>query len=210
MRIVERFRVIEAELPEGWERARFRLTVQDEADAARTAALLGPANPGRHGRAIDFVTARGGGGVGPDRMRQLLRRIEREQIPGKLDLVEAVSPEPMDAAAGGGLAAQWDDAVAALPDDWSDLLVEVALPSTDYIEPGALRLSPVNPQRVGKLATFRFRAARKFGYGAAPEMVRRCMERLEEAGITGELRIVTVFSDTYPVKTQGPVWSARA
>ena len=47
-----------------------------------------------------------------------------------------------------------------------------------------------------------------FGYGASPEMVRRSLERLDEAGIRGELRILNVFSDSYPAKTQGPVWYA--
>jgi hypothetical protein len=39
-------------------------------------------------------------------------------------------------------------------------------------------------------------------------MVRRCLERLDEAGIRGELRILNVISDSYPQKTQGPVWYA--
>ena len=37
-------------------------------------------------------------------------------------------------------------------------------------------------------------------------MTRRCLERLDEAGIRGELRILRVLSDTQPVATQGPVW----
>ena len=95
-----------------------------------------------------------------------------------------------------------------MPPDWSDLYAEVELTSSDYIEPGALRLSPLNPTRPDARPLFRFRAARKFGYGASPEMVRRSLERLDEAGIRGELRILNVFSDSYPAKTQGPVWYA--
>jgi hypothetical protein len=204
--IVDDFRGIEQELPEVWQTARLRLTVRDDADCARAAALLGPTNPGRHGKVINFELRRGG--VGPDRIRELLRRVDGERIEGSLELVEAVSAEAPVSTARPGLAAAWDEAVAALPDDWSDLYAEVELPSTDYVEPGALRLSPLNPRRDGHRALFRFRAARKFGYGAAPEMVRRCLERLDEAGITGALRIVNVFSDTYPVRTQGPVWYA--
>jgi hypothetical protein len=37
-------------------------------------------------------------------------------------------------------------------------------------------------------------------------MVRRCLARLDEEGIPGEVRIVLALSDTHPVGTQGPVW----
>ena len=37
-------------------------------------------------------------------------------------------------------------------------------------------------------------------------MARRCMERLDHAGIPGEVRVLRALSDTHPVGTQGPVW----
>ena len=37
-------------------------------------------------------------------------------------------------------------------------------------------------------------------------MVRRCLQRLDDEGIPGELRILRVLSDSKPVATQGPVW----
>jgi hypothetical protein len=202
--IVDQFREIAGELPKSWRAARLHLTVFDDGDCARAAALLGPANPGRRGKVIDIELRRDG--IGVDRARELLRRLDAERIKGSLALIEAVSPEPPEETVEGGLASAWDEAVAALPDDWSDLYAEVELPSTDYVEPGALLLSPLNPRRTGPQATFRFRVARTFGYGAASEMVRRCFERLDESGITGKLRIVNAFSDSYPVRTQGPVW----
>jgi hypothetical protein len=55
---------------------------------------------------------------------------------------------------------------------------------------------------------FRFRAARRFGYGASPEMTRRCFERLDAESIRGTVRIEWALSDTRPVYTQGPVWYA--
>ena len=206
MRLADQFRQIYRSLPDGWQSARLRLIVDNEGDAAHAAALLGPTNPGRHGKAIYFSTAHRGAGVGPDRLHALMRRLDTARIWGDLELVEAeVAPgstidEPPT------LAAAWDAAVAALPPDWSDLYAEVELNSSDYIEPGALRLSPLNPTRPDARPLFRFRAARRFGYGAAPEMVRRCFERLNEAGIRGELRILRVVSDSYPAMTQGPVW----
>ena len=78
--------------------------------------------------------------------------------------------------------------------------------STDWLERAALLLAPANPARYGGKPAFRFRAARRFGYGVSPEMLRRCLERLDEARIRGELRILRVLSDTELVATQGPVW----
>jgi len=209
------FRWIESELPDDWRLAHLRLTVPDAADCGRAAALLGPTNPGRHGKVISFDTARGGAGVGPDRILRLLRRLDVERIRGELEVVGlAESPAPVvkqQAAAVGPQAAlveAWDAAAATLPPDWSDLVAEVELDSSDYIEPGALSLSPLNPTRPDSRPIFRFRAARTFGYGGSPEMVRRCFERLDEAGMRGDLRILQVFSDTFPAKTQGPVWYA--
>ena len=37
-------------------------------------------------------------------------------------------------------------------------------------------------------------------------MARRCLERLDEEGIGGELTVLRVLSDTDAVATQGPVW----
>jgi hypothetical protein len=208
MSLVEQFRSLASSFPESLQSAQLRLIVADERDAARAAALLGPTNPGQRGKVINFSTARRGAGVGPDGIRDLLRRLDTEGIQGELELVgvqEAAAPLESERAT---LAGAWDEADATLPPDWSDLYAEVELTSSDYIEPGALRLSPLNPTRPDARPLFRFRAARKFGYGGSPEMVRRCLERLDEAGIRGELRILNVISDSYSAKTQGPVWYA--
>jgi hypothetical protein len=69
-----------------------------------------------------------------------------------------------------------------------------------------LLLSPVNPARYGGKTALRFRVASRFGYGASPGMVRRCLQRMDEEGLKGELQILRVLSDTDPVATQGPVW----
>jgi hypothetical protein len=206
MALVGQFRALTSDLPADWRSAGFRLTVDDERDAARASALLGPTNPGRRGRVINFAAATRGAGVGPDRIVGLLRRLDAEGIDGELALVEVAESPTAVADARPSLAGAWDEAGATLPPDWSDLYAEVELTSTDHIEPGALRLSPLNPTRPDERPLFRFRAARKFGYGGSPEMVRRCLERLDEARIRGELRILHVLSDSYPAKTQGPVW----
>jgi hypothetical protein len=203
--LVDRLREIERRLPEDWETARIRLNVPDDGDCARAAALLGPLNPGRRGKLINFVMTRRGGVAGEDRVRSLLRRLETEGIEADVELAGATAATQSAPVATQSLAASWDEAVAALAPDWSDAFVEVELPSSDYVEPGALRLSPMNPLRPGPRPVFRFRVARRFGYGGSPEMARRCLERLDEAGMTGTIRILNVLSDTKPAKTQGPV-----
>ena len=207
MRLVDPFRHIEAGLPEGWDSAELQLTIPDESDCDRAAALLGPTNPGRHGKVIRFAMSRGGG-EGPFRVSSLLRRLDEEAIGGDLKLVGSKAVEEPPAHETPSLAESWDEAATTLPADWSDLYAEVELFSTDYVEPGALALSPLNPVRDGNSVRFRFRAARTFGYGASPGMVRRCLERLDERGIRGRLRILHALSDTKPAYTQGPVWYA--
>ena len=210
MALVERFSRLQADLPDGWQSAQVRLAIPDEGDCARATALLAPANPGRHRKMINFTIARrGDDGLAPDQIRALLRRLDDERIQGTMALIGSEAGAPAaEQAQHESLAAAWDEEQAKLPSDWSDLYAEVELFSTDYIEPGALRLSPLNPTRPDARPVFRFRAARRFGYGASPEMVRRCMERLDEADMSGKLRILHAISDSNPAKTQGPVWYA--
>jgi hypothetical protein len=194
-------------LPEGWGEVRLRLTVRDEAQAARAAALLGPANPARRGKVIWLYVSRLGGGTGPELIDRLLRRLHYERIGGELELVDvtegaAAAPERPRPT----LVSQWDSLLEELPEDWTDLWAEIELTSSDYLERGALLLAPVNPARAGKRLAYRFRVARRFGYGASPEMTRRSLERLDEEGITGSVRILHALSDTKPIATQGPVW----
>jgi len=206
MSLVEQFGPLASSLPEGWQSARLRLIVAEERDSARAAALLGPTNPGHRGRVINFTTARRGAGVGPDRIRELLRRLDSEGIQGELELVGVEEVAALADSGRPSLAGAWDAEVARLPPDWSDLYCEVRLTSTDYLERAALLMAPLNPARYGGETGFRFRAARSFGYGASAEMTRRCLERLDEEGIRGSFRLLRALADTYPNATQGPVW----
>ena len=204
--LVDDWRAIEAGLPPGWDAARLRLVVEHDGDCARAAALLGPANPGRHGKVVSFAAARRGVGSSPDLLRRLLARLDREGIAAKLELVGVDEPTAAAAVGPPSLAAQWDRLTRDLPDDWSDVYAEIVVASSDYLERAALLLSPVNPARDSDRSAFRFRVARVFGYGASDEMTRRCLERLDSENIRGTLRILRALSDTKPVYTQGPVW----
>jgi hypothetical protein len=205
--LVDQWQAIERDLPEGWGDARLRLTAAEEGQCDRAAALLGPAAPGRHGRVISFFAARRGAGPSPDLVERLLRRLDREGVEGDLELVGTdAAAEALATGERPTFVAGWEAELAVLPDDWSDLYAEVELGSSDYLERTALLLAPLNPARYGEKPGFRFRVARRFGYGASTEMARRCFERLDEEGTRGTVRVLRALSDTRPVQTQGPVW----
>jgi hypothetical protein len=206
VKLAARWREIQAELPDGWGDARLALTVSDASRCERAAALLGPLMPGRRGNRLRFYAARRGAGPSPSAVARALERLDEEGIGGELELVASGEAAVVPPTSRPTLAASWDAEIAALPPDWSDVYAELELTSTDYLERAALLTAPVNPARYGGTPGFRFRCARRFGYGAAPEMVRRCLERLDEEGIRGEVRVLRALSDTKPVATQGPVW----
>jgi hypothetical protein len=206
MRLVDQWRAIEEALPADWADARLELTPEDPSQLDRSAALLAPLMPGRGASTIRFFTARRGAGPSPEALRRTLRRLDREGIRGKLELVASGRPTIAPVTARKTLAESWDAEVAAIPPDWSDVYAEVELRSTDQMERAALLLAPLNPARFGGRPAFRFRVARLYGYGASPGMVRRCLERLDEEDIRGRVRVLRVLSDTRPVATQGPVW----
>jgi hypothetical protein len=146
-------------------------------------------------------------------VRRLLARLDEQGIRGTLVLADSTQAAPAAAdspvvaeAPVTSLAAAWDELVAGLPHGWSDLMCVVELRSSDELAPAALALAPLNPSRHKGMLAFRFRVARRFGYGAAPAMARRCFERLDEAGISGTLTLLEVLSDTSPVLTQGPTF----
>jgi hypothetical protein len=206
--LVEDFNQVERSLGEAWGEARLQLTVADDARCDRAASLLGPANPGRRGKTIRFSVGRRGHGLTPDAIRRLLRRLDAERITGNLEVVGTSEPRTPDEQPRRHkpLRAHWEQALSALPSDWSDLYAEIRFTSTDYLERAALLLAPCNPARFGERNALQFRCARSFGYGVSAEMAARCLARCDEDGITGEVEILRVLSDTYPVATQGPVW----
>jgi hypothetical protein len=137
----------------------------------------------------------------------MLRRLEGEGITGTLALVSSDQAPPEPTVSRPTLAEAWNAVLMTLPTDWSDLLCELELTSSDHVDRAALLCAPINvfQSGVGKPG-FRFRVAHSFGYGASPGMVHRCLARLDEAHIPGEVRVLRALSDTHPVGTQGPVW----
>jgi hypothetical protein len=213
--LAERFDEMLRGLPRGWSLAHVDLTLEEPEDADRAALILAPAMPGRTGGSFQFYVHGGREGLAPtpEIVRRVLGRLDDEGIRGRIKLVSQetvptaapVQPREREARQP-SLSAQWDELLQRLPPDWSDLYAEIELASSDFLDRGALLLAPVNPARFGASLTLRFRCARVRGYGVAPEMARRCLERLDAERITGTLRALRVLSETQHVATQGPVW----
>ena len=149
--------------------------------------LLGPIGPGRAEDELRLSIS--AADSGPAQLGRLLARLDDEGIGGSLELIsETDAPIEVEPVAALGaaleayapLAVAWEELVASLPDDWSDLLCTLELRSTDDLPPAALAIAPLNPSRHGPDPVFRFRVARRYGYGAAPEMAQRCLARLDE------------------------------
>jgi hypothetical protein len=207
MRAAEQWARIEAGLEEGWDEVLLSFAPEGPIDDAATA--LGPLQPGRVGNDLRLQVTRAGGG--PERLQNILRRLDRRRIWGTLSLVSVkgtLEPTPVVPAAEPrpSLVNAWDAAVAELPPDWSDLLCELELDSSDHLPRAALLGAPLNPTRNLDAVALRFRVSGKQGYGASPLMVRRCLVRMDEEGITGTIKILYGLSDTENAVTQGPVW----
>jgi hypothetical protein len=207
MRAVDQWAAIEAELPAGWREA--HLSFVPEAPASEAAAVLLPLRPGRAGNELRLHLQREVGDA--TTLRNVLRRLDEKRIWGTLTLLDATAPAEVEEAperpeARLSLAESWEAELAKLPAGWRDLLCELELDSTDYLPRAALLGAPLNPARVPGASALRFRTAGGWTYGTAPEMVRRCLERMDAEGITGRVRVLQALSDTGNVGTQGPVW----
>ena len=203
MPLVARWNSVERSLDPRWTEVTLSLAIDDDKARSRAAALLGPAGPGVGGKQIHFRVSTKGTGIGPEAARRLLRRIDAERITGRLELVDSHAPPPEPAQPSRSLAPAWQEALEALPSDWSDLVVELLLDSSADIDRGAVLCAPINPSQLTTGSGFRFRCASRFGYGASAGMVGRCLARLDEAGITGRVRFTRALSDVHPVGTQG-------
>lgn len=201
--LVAQWRTIARSLPAGWTECRLVLETEDGRQADRAARLLGPLSPGRSEDSLVLRAELPGAAA----LERLLSRLDEEGIAGTLDVAATTTAATGRDERRPELAEAWDGLAAGLPEDWSDLLCLVELTSSDDLGPAALELAPLNPSRHGKTLGFRFRAARSFGYGAAPQMARRCLARLDERGIPGSLILLEALSSTRPVLTQGPTFT---
>lgn len=205
MQAVDQWSSIEEGLGVAWDEAKLAFVAEDAGAVAESAAILAPLGPGKAGSELRFQVRRRGGG--PEKLRNLLGRLDRKRIWGALTLVDSrleIRAERVGHVE--GLSESWDGELAKLAPGWRDLLCELELDSTDYLARAALHGAPLNPTRRPDAIAFRFRVSAGIGYGTSPGMVRRCLERMDAEGITGRLSVLNALSDTENVGTQGPVW----
>ena len=205
MRAAEQWARLEDDLGTDWAEA--RLSFAPEGSAADAATILAPLGPGRAGSELRFHVTRASSG--PERLRNLLERLDQRRVWGSLSLIDATRSEPAAVAATSRqapLADAWNAALGRLSPGWSDLLCELELDSSDHVPRAALLGAPMNPTRNPEAIALRFRVSGKQGYGASPGMARRCFERMDADGITGRISVLHELSDSEHAATQGPVW----
>jgi hypothetical protein len=92
-----------------------------------------------------------------------------------------------------GMATDFKQILEALPPDWTDLEVDMRIADESQYVDTAVALSQVNAQVYSRADWhWRLLVAHSFGHAAAPESVLGVLERLEEAGVGGELRVAEV------------------
>jgi hypothetical protein len=95
-----------------------------------------------------------------------------------------------------GLATDFQQILDTLPPDWTDLEVDVRIEDQSQYVDTAVALSQVNAQvyQHPKQDSWHWRllVAQSFGHAAAAETVMGVLEKLDAAGVAGELRVAEV------------------
>lgn len=91
------------------------------------------------------------------------------------------------------LAEEFNEIIDSLPDDWTDLVVELRMDDQDRYVEAAVLMSQCGAQPYGE-GEWRWRlpVANEFGNAASAETVHGVMEHMDSAGIAGQLRVVEV------------------
>jgi hypothetical protein len=103
-----------------------------------------------------------------------------------------------------GLADTFQQIVDALPDDWTDLQLDLRiLDESQYVD-AAISLVPCNPVPYNKHDWhWRLLCAHRFGHAAAPSAIRTSLKLLDEGGIEGQLELREVRAGRVEVS---PMW----
>ena len=87
------------------------------------------------------------------------------------------------------LADTYDQIVASLPSDWTDLELDLRVQEERYVDASIL-LVTCNAQPYSQHDWhWRLLVAHRFGHAAAPEVVHGTLKLLDDAGIAGELAL---------------------
>jgi hypothetical protein len=88
------------------------------------------------------------------------------------------------------LAQDFQEVVDTLPDDWTDLALDLRIADETRFVDAAVMLSQVNAQPYSRAEWhWRINVAHRFGHAAAAETVRGVLTKLDREGIDGEMRV---------------------
>jgi predicted alpha/beta hydrolase family esterase len=93
------------------------------------------------------------------------------------------------------LANDFQQILETLPSDWTDLECDLRIEDMSQYVDTAVALSQVNAQvyqHPQEGPHWRLLVAHSFGHAAAAETVRGVLEKLDEGGVAGELRVAEV------------------
>jgi hypothetical protein len=91
------------------------------------------------------------------------------------------------------LADEFQRVLDALPPDWTDLEVDLRIDDASQYVDTAVALSEVNAQPYSRSDWhWRLLVAHSFGHAAAAETVKGVLGRIDEDGVTGEMRVAEV------------------
>jgi hypothetical protein len=88
------------------------------------------------------------------------------------------------------LADDFDQVLAALPPDWTDLELDLRIDDESRYVDTAVAMSQVNAQPYSESDWhWRLLIAHSFGHAAAPETVKGVLAKLDADGVSGELQV---------------------
>ena len=103
-----------------------------------------------------------------------------------------------------GLASDFQEIVDSLPDDWTDLELDLRISDEEYYIDAAIYLVNCNAQPYSKHDWhWRIAVAHNFGHAAAAPTVHGTLKLLDNAGIAGELAVREVRAGRAEVT---PMW----
>jgi hypothetical protein len=89
-----------------------------------------------------------------------------------------------------GLANSFQAVLDSLPDDWTDLELDLRIGDEERYVDAAVLLSQVNAQPYSRADWhWRLLVAHRFGHAAAPETVKGTLELVDREGIEGEIMV---------------------
>ena len=91
---------------------------------------------------------------------------------------------------GSPLATEFAEIVGSLPDDWTDLELDLRIADESRYVDAAVMLTHINAQPYSRADWhWRINVAHTFGHAAAAQTVRGILAKLDKEGIDGQLRI---------------------